>query len=102
MSNVEVGAYVIWGKAIIDHTAGANGWTVTCSLYADSTLVDYVRFFMEDADGDPDTLNAQGSHTFAATGAITLRCRSTDAATASMSKVTVIKVGTATREPVSG
>jgi hypothetical protein len=53
-------------------------------------------------DGDPDTLNAQGSHTFAAIGTITLRCSSTNDATASLSKVTAIKVGNVTREAVSG
>ena len=102
MSNVDAGAYVIFAKTIVDHTAAANAWTVTCSIYADSTLVDYVRFYMEDVDGDPDTLNSHGSHVFGATGAITLRCRSTDGATASLSKVTAIKVGSVTREAVSG
>lgn len=102
MGNVEAGSYVIFAKTIVAHTGGANGWTVTCSLYADGTQLDYVRFYMEDVDGDPDTLNAQGSHTFASAGSITLRCRSTDAAAATMSKVTAIRVGSVTREAVSG
>jgi Collagen triple helix repeat (20 copies) len=102
MSNVAAGSYVIWAKTIIDHTGVGANWLVDCFIFADGTQVDNVRFFMEDVDGDPDMLNAQGSHTFASTGAITFRCRSTDAANASQTKVTAIKVGSLTREAVSG
>jgi hypothetical protein len=48
------------------------------------------------------TLSMQVSHVFAATGSIVLRCRSTDAATARNTKITAIKVDSATREAVTG
>jgi hypothetical protein len=102
MANVEPGAYAIWAKAVIDHTGGSSSWTVTCSIFADGTSLDYVRGTYKNTSGEFATLNAQAAHVFAATGSITLRCRSGDWATATISKVTAIKVGSVAREAVSG
>jgi hypothetical protein len=48
------------------------------------------------------TLGMQVTQTFAATGTIVLRCRSTEPANARVSKIVAVKVDSVTRTAVSG
>ena len=107
MTNVLAGAYVITAKTIVDPNGSGADWATTCTLDAGGGNTDIAEFSF-----DPDvssvnidhltTMNLQVTRTFPSTGSIVLRCRSTNAATARMTKITAIKVDTVTREAVTG
>ncbi|MGZ8694364.1 MAG: hypothetical protein ACXWYS_02875 [Gaiellaceae bacterium] len=99
MANVAAGAYVISAKTIADPSASNSSYVVTCTLFVGSTALDSAEFSNNE---HTTTLTLIGTHTFAATGSIVLRCRSTDSAVARVSKIYAIKVDSTTRAAVSG
>jgi hypothetical protein len=100
MTNVVAGAYVISAKTIVEHPGGGPSPTVTCTLDAGgNTDSGEVAF---GSSVDRATLSMLVTQVFSAAGSIVLSCRSTSAADARATKITAIKVDTATRDAVSG
>jgi hypothetical protein len=99
MTNVVAGAYVISAKTIVEH-AGGGGTTVTCTLDAGGNTDSAEVAFGSTVD--QGTLSMLVTQVFAATGSIVVRCQSSAAADARGTKITAIRVDTATREAVSG
>ena len=98
MTNVAAGSYAIVAKTVVDPGSVAEP-VVVCTLVAGGVVDTAELGFPNDHLA---TINLEATHTFAATGSIVLRCRSTDAAGARISKIVAIKVDTVTREAVSG
>jgi hypothetical protein len=103
MTNVDAGAYAISAKTTVD-AAGGGGlpWSVTCTLDAGGTSTDSAVFAFDGYVDHESTFSMAVTRVFAATGSITLRCRSSEAANAHTSKIIAIKVDTVTRTAVSG
>ncbi len=99
MANVVAGSYAITAKTIADPSGSNSGYVVTCTLFAGATTLDSAEFTR---DEHTSTLTMIGTHTFASTGSLILRCRSTDAAVARVSRIYALKVATVTRDAVSG
>ncbi len=103
MTNVDAGAYAISAKTIVD-AAGGGGipWSVTCTLDAGGTSTDSAVFAFDGYVDHETTFSMEVTRVFPATGSITLRCRSSEAASAHTSKIVAIKVDSVTRQAVSG
>ena len=103
MTNVDVGAYAISAKTIVDAAGpGSVAWSVGCTLDVGGTSIDSAIFAFNGNVEHETTLAMESTRVFAATGSITLRCRSSDAASAHTSKIVAIKVDTVTRQAVTG
>jgi hypothetical protein len=103
MTNVDAGSYAIFAKTTVDAAgSGAIAWSVTCTLDAGGTSVDSAVFAFDGYVNHESTLSMEVTRVFAATGSISLRCRSSDTANAHTSKIVAIKVDTVTRQAVSG
>jgi hypothetical protein len=107
MTSVVAGAYVISAKTLVVAPGTGDNWTVTCTLDAGGGFTDTAGYEFTSNVGSVDldhrtTLSMQLSRVFASTGSIVLRCQSTDAANASMTKIHAIKVDTVTHEAVTG
>jgi len=121
MTNVAPGAYVVFAKTTMVQTSlagdGGPGSFARCTLNGDPTTNTATDDYAEteigrggDAQGDVGraTLETQVTTTLGATGSFTLRCRRTDnngggeLVVARETKIIAVKLGTATRTPVSG
>jgi hypothetical protein len=107
MTNVLAGAYVISAKTIIDPNGSGPDWTATCTLDAGGGVTDIAEFqFNPDVSSvnidHLTTLSMLVTRDFPATGSIVLRCRSSQAANARITKITAVKVDSLTREAVTG
>jgi hypothetical protein len=110
MTNVVSGGYSISAKTVVFTTGDAgSALTITCTLDAGGGITDVVEFGV-DANIDYDSLDIDHTaslsmsvtRSFPATGSIVVKCRSTDAASASKTRITAIKVDSVTRENVTG
>jgi hypothetical protein len=97
MTNVVPGSYVISAKTNVNMNGAGSAWAVTCTLDAgggnSDTAEDGFNSNVAYVDLDHEvSLDMQVTRVFASTGSIVLKCRSTDAASASVSKIHAIKV----------
>jgi hypothetical protein len=102
MANVAPGSYAISAKTIVQPNSVATGdgtYRVFCTLDAGGGVTDLAE---ESRSEHIPTLGMHVTQTFAATGSIVLRCRSTEASQARNSKIVAIKVDSSTRTAVTG
>jgi len=101
--NVDAGAYAIFGKSQLDvqPITDASGYG-QCRIVAGSDIdISGVNLGGQAQQVSRASVAMMINHTFGAAGQISLECnKGGSTVTANYSKITAIKVGTATNEPV--
>ena len=107
MTNVVPGSYLISAKTTVSVTGGGDDWSVTCTLDAGGSTDIAEDIFNSNVGSYVSldhkvSISMQLTQVFASTGSIVVKCRSADAATASITKIHATKVDTVTHEAVTG
>ncbi len=101
MTNVAAGSYAISAKTTISTGGGAGANTVVvCTLDTGDGMTDIGQYALK-FDTVDDRLD--GAHAdVRLDGSIVVKCRSTDAATATFTKIIAVKVDSIQRDAVTG